>query len=360
MVPTSAADGPIPPAKKDDSEDVAWALSTSEAMYARGDRGDALKWLRRAAEAASEAQADDRALELAKAAADLATAIGPTTSARPPAPPPPPVLSRPAPAPPAASAPPPAPASAPAPPLVIESATATARLPALSPTPPRTASTAPPPPASSPAPPTARPADLQAAPQRPAFASPLRPGEPRRARRSRPDITIARAADEVTQQVPPPGLPRAPADPARRRRGSRPPAAEAATPAFPPLVGTPQPNAVPPPPPTPRALPIPEEIDAWPTQSLAGDDLADPPDEKTRIGVPAYQVTALAPEAGSPAPRTLDPTLKPAQAVRVVVWRAADGVHVAPQGTRVSAISVDAILVALDPSADLAAWLSGK
>ena len=49
MAQTSAGTGPIPPAKKDDSEDVAWALSTAEAMFARGDRGDALKWLRRAA-----------------------------------------------------------------------------------------------------------------------------------------------------------------------------------------------------------------------------------------------------------------------------------------------------------------------
>jgi hypothetical protein len=52
--------------------------------------------------------------------------------------------------------------------------------------------------------------------------------------------------------------------------------------------------------------------------------------------------------------------LRPSQALRVVVWRAVDGVHVAPQGTRVAAISIDAVLVALDPSADLAAWLSGK
>jgi hypothetical protein len=48
------------------------------------------------------------------------------------------------------------------------------------------------------------------------------------------------------------------------------------------------------------------------------------------------------------------------QAVRVVVWRGADGLHVAPRGTRVSAISVDAILVALDPLTDLAGWLADK
>jgi hypothetical protein len=111
-----------------------------------------------------------------------------------------------------------------------------------------------------------------------------------------------------------------------------------------------------------------EEMDAWPTQSLLGDDLADPPDEKTRIGVPAYEASArLASEASAIVqPLTPPPVqpaanpLRPSQAMRVVVWRAADGVHVAPQGTRVAAISVDAVLVALDPSADLATWLSGK
>jgi hypothetical protein len=46
------------------------------------------------------------------------------------------------------------------------------------------------------------------------------------------------------------------------------------------------------------------------------------------------------------------------QAVRVVVWRDASGVHVAPAGTVVSAITVDAVLVALEPSTDLTAWLS--
>ena len=46
------------------------------------------------------------------------------------------------------------------------------------------------------------------------------------------------------------------------------------------------------------------------------------------------------------------------QAVRVVVWRDANGVHVAPAGTVVSAITVEAVLVALEPHADLTAWLS--
>ena len=55
-----------------------------------------------------------------------------------------------------------------------------------------------------------------------------------------------------------------------------------------------------------------------------------------------------------------DPGIVTSQAVRVVVWRDANGVHVAPAGTVVSAITVDAVLVALEPNADLTAWLTQK
>ena len=48
------------------------------------------------------------------------------------------------------------------------------------------------------------------------------------------------------------------------------------------------------------------------------------------------------------------------QAVRVVVWRDANGVHVAPAGTVVSAIKIDAVLVVLEEGADLTAWLSQR
>src|ERR1700722_451757 len=65
----------VPPTKKDDIQDVAWALQTAEATWSRGEYADALKWIRRAAEAASEAENDDRALELAKAAADVASLL---------------------------------------------------------------------------------------------------------------------------------------------------------------------------------------------------------------------------------------------------------------------------------------------
>jgi hypothetical protein len=162
-------------------------------------------------------------------------------------------------------------------------------------------------------------------------------------------------------------------EPKRRGRASR-PAVEELTPAVPPVAPSSDRTPVPDRETVPgdvaqAALPgRTDEMDAWPTQSLLGDDLADPPDEKTRIGVPAYEASArLASEASAIVPPMAPPPvqpatnpLRPSQAMRVVVWRAADGVHVAPQGTRVAAISVDAVLVALDPSADLATWLSGK
>jgi hypothetical protein len=93
---------------------------------------------------------------------------------------------------------------------------------------------------------------------------------------------------------------------------------------------------------------------------LQEDELADEPEEKTRIGVPAYQAGAMAAAETPEPPHVAEPTLRPSQAMRVIVWRGPDGVHVAPQGTHVSAIAVDAFLVAVDPSADLAAWLSKK
>src|SRR5262252_5772771 len=65
-------DAPIPQPQPDDDEDVNWALSTASALWGRGECVEAIKWLRRAAEQASDANADMRALELFKAAAELA------------------------------------------------------------------------------------------------------------------------------------------------------------------------------------------------------------------------------------------------------------------------------------------------
>jgi hypothetical protein len=91
------------------------------------------------------------------------------------------------------------------------------------------------------------------------------------------------------------------------------------------------------------------EADAWPTESMGGNDFANLENERTRVGAPYY-----APGTAPVAP------LVASQAVRVIVWRDANGVHVAPAGTTVTAITVDAMLVAMDTSADLSAWLSRK
>jgi len=84
----------IPPVLDTDAEDVAWALQTAEALWKRNERVDAIVWLRRAAQAAGEAEDDDRALTLARDAAELAewiaqnpqeaAAAGPARSAPPP------------------------------------------------------------------------------------------------------------------------------------------------------------------------------------------------------------------------------------------------------------------------------------
>lgn len=105
--------GPIPSPRSDDDEDVHWALSTANALWGRGEQAEALKWLRRAAEQASDADANSRALELFKAAAEVAGEISPSAS---------PLQAAPG-VPLASTAPAAAPASAPqAPPLAAASA----------------------------------------------------------------------------------------------------------------------------------------------------------------------------------------------------------------------------------------------
>lgn len=108
-----------------DSEDVAWALSTAEALWKRGEYTDAIGWVRKAATAASEADQDLRVVELAKAAAEL-SAIVDAFGEKQKAPEPKPATPEPPSADgididldvePEASAPPPAPAPTPAAPL---------------------------------------------------------------------------------------------------------------------------------------------------------------------------------------------------------------------------------------------------
>jgi hypothetical protein len=130
---------------------------------------------------------------------------------------------------------------------------------------------------------------------------------------------------------------------ARRSRTSRPPPPTDAHPATDPD-GAPADART-------RVASVADEIDAWPTQSMEGAALADLTSEMSR-------------EAPEPAPRTTKSGRPPAavtgatsQAARVLVWRTPEGLRVAPVGTAVQSPTIDAILVALDPSADLAAWL---
>src|SRR5579863_10105020 len=68
----------IPLTLETDVEDVAWALQTAEALWKRNERVDAIVWLRRAAQSAGEAEDDDRALVLARDAAELIAQNPPT------------------------------------------------------------------------------------------------------------------------------------------------------------------------------------------------------------------------------------------------------------------------------------------
>lgn len=196
----------------------------------------------------------------------------------------------------------------------------------------------------------------------------VRPTEARRTRRSRPEISFARQTEEVTESMPVDAIP-APHPPEPRRRRASGPSFDEAMPPVAPVVPPPEPTPMPATPrpdagaevtaEAPAIAQRTDEMDAWPTQSREGDDLGDPSDEKTRIGVPAYEASAKLITEGTLAPLE-SAALRPSQALRVVVWRAADGVHVAPAGTRIGAITVEAVLVALDPAADLASWLSNR
>ena len=117
-----------------------------------------------------------------------------------------------------------------------------------------------------------------------------------------------------------------------------------------------------------------EEWDASPTQNLTGDDMdhmnhgdhgdiAEGDRKTTAFAIPIsvqLPASAPAPTPRPPMPTVHDPGIQVSQAVRVVVWRDGTGVHVAPAGTVVSSITIDAVLVVLEPSADLTAWLSQR
>jgi hypothetical protein len=95
------------------------------------------------------------------------------------------------------------------------------------------------------------------------------------------------------------------------------------------------------------------DLDAWPTQNMRGDDMDQLEGERTRLQVPVYvegdsQATASRGRA------------RPCQAVRVVLYRTADGIlRIALHNAPISAVKVEAMLVALEPGADLLTWLGG-
>lgn len=385
----------VPDAKPDDPEDVSWALSTAEAMWARGDHSEGLKWVRRAAEAASEAENDMRAVELAKAAADLQGLISRMSvadkgsernvkaagSAKPPA------IPR--------SANPPANASGP-----VSTIPATSRsIPPISRGAPSTKQSAAPTgkssgrsippiplPSKSVPPAAAGPASKVPAPRplatankaqgpasgRGASKPPPADKDKKGRRRSRENLEDeARAAgvldtspqdvltpadtDEVIalsaeDAIPLSGKKQVPFDQDATMIGTR----EA-------IEHGRQRSAA--------------EWDKSPTQNIAGASSMDEGDRMTTVGAPPSGIVAPSvtqqraappsmPPRASPRPSPSivphDDSIKTSQAIRVVVWRDANGVHVAPEGTVVSAIKIDAMLVALEPTADLTAWLSPK
>jgi hypothetical protein len=419
----------VPEATPDDPEDVSWALSTAEAMWARGDHLEGIKWVRRAAEAASEAENDTRALHLAKAAAELAGLISrmsrasvdieeivpdsePILAVAVP-PPPPPAAGRPA-----------IPLTKSAPSSVTKQVSTPSRPPA--PLPSRT---------SQPPPMKGKPLGTNSgkggsvrppAPNKPKADAPKDRESKRPPRKSRENLDAA-ARQALAAPRRPEVNPPAPA----------PPAAVA-------LVAVEKdvaPNRVAPRDvgnndPTivghvdgiirPKTAGLTEEpsADAWdasPTQDLTGEDVPAGPfpaapfaassaktndgDRATAVGLSRNDLQAAlakrrvggaagppsTPASTSSPPATVagaslsqsplhasvgpasaptpgrgpstephDPGLLTSQAVRVVVWRDGSGVHVAPAGTVVSAITVEAVLVALEPNADLTAWLSQR
>lgn len=379
----------VPEAKPEDPEDVSWALSTAEAMWARGDHLEGVKWIRKAAEAASEAEDDMRALELAKAAADLTAILGrrSRTSAEPAEPMPAPTTTRsagstrPSGGPPSMNRPsasPPAPGRpSGAPPAASASSRPGPR-------------SAPPVPTKASQPPRGAPRPLTALvtgapPPVPASSKPSpsnRPSEPKKnKRRSRDGLegearaagvldtspqraVDGRSADRAVRDAPSrpaPPVPKSAPDAAARakRRGG---VDHETT-----LVGSSVEEL------RARELELSRERaakavrlpdwDSSPTQMLSDADLGEiTNDRKTSFGAPpAPPVEAPRPATtSSRAPAIHDPEIQTSQAVRVVVWRDANGVHVAPAGTIVSSITIDAVLVVLEPSADLTAWLSRR
>ncbi len=307
----------IPPAKKDDPEDVSWALTTAETQWSRGDKAEALKWLRRAVDAASDAEDDMRALELAKAAAELANAVGasgppplPAAGARKSVPPPAPAAARksvPPKAPTGKSIPPRPAAGTPAKPTAVKVA-------APVPSKPVVAKSTPPPKKE----PSKEEKEENRKTARRSYA-----GEVQRGRAEDKESTKTNTSEMRFTGTSP-----AATDKIREPMPTKPPEAGAASTA--------------------------NDADSWPTETLAGDDLPLPnfEQERTRIGAAQYRADKTDEQRSTA-------KIRPLQAVKVMLFRGADGaLRVAPAGSDVSAVAIEAMLVSLDPDVDLPSWLT--
>jgi hypothetical protein len=296
----------VPEARPDDPEDVSWSLSTAEAMWARGDHLEGIKWVRKAAEAASEVEDDARALALAKAASDLATIVARHSRASMGA---------------GAMA-----EGGFAPPEANFAAEVRGHPVSSRPT--------------SAQPVSSKPTSGQPVSSIPTAARSHGPPAPSYPMRSAPPSPLA------TRSPPPIPVP---------SKASQPPRTSSLPPGrFVPHL-------------QPRREKSAEGRDASPTQNLIGDEtdrhLSVDGDRPTTTfaasGPPMAPPVAPSP-LRAPQAAVHDPGIQTTQAVRVVVWRDANGVHVAPAGTVVSAIKIDAVLVVLEQGADLTAWLSQR
>lgn len=364
---TDRSQSPIPPPVPTDHEDVSWALSTAEANWRRGDAPDALKWLQRAAEAASEAGLDARYLELAKAASALAAQVESSPKLPPLGEEPHPsgatlvqpmgiVLPDPAKkkTPLGGSSVPPARPSAPA-------GASNAPRPSAKPAPNTNpglgavgrGSKAPAAPSASRVPPPAGSRPQVSASTRssgpPKPPAPLESGpELRRPEGATENLRTVKNLDKMAHlaALTRSERPRAP-DPEDMTQVIAPDAAPSsvapATEVAPAMLPPEQPSS------DPSLEPISEE--PWPTQTNSKSS------DAVRAEVERVRRASAAPP---PADATLvpDPNApQPTQALRVTLLRTADGIRIVPYGSKVQAMSLDAILVALDPSTDLAAWI---
>lgn len=357
----------IPEAAPEDPEDVSWALSTAEAMWARGDHLEGIKWVRRAAEAASEAENDERALQLAKVAADLTGMIARRSAMA------------------SVEVVPSAPAPVSPPVSTLGSVRPAVPLPSKL----AAQDQSSPPPRVAPAP---RPAAARA----PAAPKPATRGK----RRSRENLdreasaaaTLAANMSSTSpsfqgpQSVTNPGtafqMPNVPPPPSGFSADdtAQVPALSRAAALTPPEAEPSREEL------TSNDLGSAEYWDASPTQNLTSDELgaisradshARTEERSTVVGAapirqsnrpaaisvrPPRSEEQPAPNRSSmrpPQSTQHDPAIRTSQAVRVVVWRDSNGVHIAPEGSaKIAALTIDAVLVALDPSADLTAWLS--